>query len=65
MSDDRRSKLIITFLAFVVLINYPILRIFDRPVLYFGIPLLYFYFFFIWLILIVVVGLIVRKKGKM
>ena len=64
MSDDRSSNLIILFLIFVVLINYPVLQIFDRQELWFGMPALYFYFFFIWLALIVVVGLIVRKKRK-
>ncbi|HOY07569.1 MAG TPA: hypothetical protein PLO67_19305 [Saprospiraceae bacterium] len=64
MSDDRSSNLIILFLIFVALINYPFLQIFDRQELWFGMPALYFYFFFIWLALIVVVGLIVRKKRK-
>jgi len=64
MADDRSSQLIILFLVFVVLLNAPILQIFDRKELWFGMPALYFYLFFIWLVLIVVVGLIVRKKRK-
>ena len=64
MSDDRSSHLVILFLIFVALINYPVLQIFDRQELWLGMPALYFYFFFIWLALIVVVGLIVRKKRK-
>lgn len=64
MADDRSSQLIILFLVFVVLLNSPILQIFDRKELWFGMPALYFYLFFIWLVLIVVVGLIVRKKRK-
>jgi hypothetical protein len=64
MSDDRSSQLIILFLVFVVLLNYPVIQIFDRRELWFGIPALYFYFFFTWLVLIVVVGLVVRKKRK-
>jgi hypothetical protein len=62
MADDRSSQLIILVLVFVVLLNYPVLQIFDRKELWFGMPALYFYFFFVWLTLIVVVGLVVRKK---
>ena len=64
MSDDRGSQLIILVLVFVVLLNYPVLQIFDREELWLGMPVLYFYLFFIWLMLIVVVGLVVRKKRK-
>jgi hypothetical protein len=60
MTQDRSSRLIIVFVAFVVLLNYPVLSIFDRPVS----PALYFYLFFIWLLLIVVVGLVVRNKKQ-
>ena len=62
MAEDRSSQLIILVLVFVVLLNHPVLQIFDRKELWFGMPALYFYFFFVWLTLIVVVGLVVRKK---
>ncbi len=64
MADDRRSKLLIVFVVFLVLLNFPVLSIFDRPVSPSGGPALYFYLFFIWLSLIVVVGLVVRKKKQ-
>lgn len=62
MADDRSSKLLLVFLAFAVLLNFPVLDMADRPGAFNGIPRLYFYLFFVWLLLIVAVGLIVRKK---
>lgn len=64
MASDRNSRLIIVFVVFLVLLNYPMLGIFDRPDTTADTPLLYFYLFFIWLLLIVVVGLIVRNKKQ-
>lgn len=64
MADDRSSKLLIVFVVFLVLLNFPVLSIFDRADHYFGQPALFFYLFFIWLSLIVVVGLIVRNKKQ-
>lgn len=64
MADERSSKLLITFVAFLVLLNYPILGIVDKSLLFLGLPLLYFYLFFVWLTLIVAVGLIVSQKHK-
>jgi hypothetical protein len=62
MSDDRNSKLLLVFAAFLLLLNYPVLSIVDKERLWMGLPVLYFYLFFIWLLLIVVVGLVVRKN---
>jgi hypothetical protein len=64
MSNDRSSKLIIVFIGFLVLLNYPIISIFDQKKLWMGFPVLYFYLFFLWLLIIVAVGLIVQAKQK-
>lgn len=64
MADERRSKLMVTFAAFWVLLNYPILSIVDKQARCFGLPVLYFYLFFVWLSLIVAIGLIVSQKHK-
>lgn len=64
MADERNSKLLITFVAFLLLLNYPILGIVDKQLLFLGLPLLYFYLFFVWLSLIVAIGLIVSQKHK-
>ncbi len=35
-------------LLVLILVNYPLLRIFDVPVLVGGVPLLYFFLFAVW-----------------
>jgi hypothetical protein len=64
MADDRNSKLIIVFIVVFLLLNYPIIGIFDKRELWMGFPVLYFYLFFLWLLTIVAVGLIVKNKQK-
>jgi len=64
MADDRRSKLVMVFVIFLVLLNFPVLDIFDQPAFQAKTPALFFYLFFVWLMLIVVVGLIVRNKKQ-
>lgn len=44
----KRGRLISLFLLGLILFNYPILAIFNRPALFFGIPLLYLYLFVVW-----------------
>jgi len=62
MSDERRSKLLITFIAFLLLFNYPLLRIIDQKTLWFGFPSLYIYMFLVWGVMILVVAQIVRQR---
>jgi hypothetical protein len=64
MANDRTSKLLIIFITFVLLLNYPLLSIFDKEATWLGLPVLYFYLFFIWLLLIVVVALVVKNRNK-
>lgn len=64
MSDDRNAKLITVFIMLFLLLNYPMLGIFDRQAIWMGFPVLYFYLFFVWLLAIVAVGLIVKNKSK-
>jgi hypothetical protein len=44
----RRSRLFCLFLFAVLLFNYPLLALFDRPLLVAGIPLLYVCLFLVW-----------------
>jgi hypothetical protein len=58
----RRSKLtgqrlVAVFLAGVLLLNYPVIALFDRPLEWFGVPLLYIYLFGVW------TGLIATMAG--
>jgi hypothetical protein len=62
MSNDRNSRLLLIFVSFVLLLNYPLISLVDQSDTWLGMPVLYFYIFFIWLLLIVVVGLVVRKR---
>jgi hypothetical protein len=43
-------------------LNYPILALFNREAMRFGIPVLYLYLFAIWTLLIVLLGLIIERR---
>jgi hypothetical protein len=64
MADERSSKLLITFVVFLVLFNYPLLSIVDQKTLIWGFPSLYFYMFLVWALMIFVVARIVRPRKK-
>lgn len=57
-ADKKNDRLICLFLLGMILFNYPILSLLNRPAMVFGIPLLYFYIFFIWAVWIFFVGII-------
>ena len=62
MADDRKSKLLTTFVVFLMLLNFPLIRLVDRSELWFGFPALYMYFFLVWGGMIGLVAYIVRRK---
>lgn len=53
----RRSRfsegIVVLFIAAWLALNYPLLAIFDRAALLFGIPVLFLYLFIIWLVIII------------
>jgi len=51
-SLSRSGGAVGLFLAALVLFNFPIISLFDRNSLLFGIPLLYLYLFLIWSLVI-------------
>ena len=55
------QRLVAVFLAGMLLLNYPILSLFDRPASLFGLPLLHVYLFAGRIALILVVALIVER----
>jgi hypothetical protein len=57
------QRLVAVFLLGGLLLNYPILFLFDRHDEVFGIPLLYFYIFCVWTALIVLMGCIAERAG--
>ena len=58
------QRLVAVFIAGLVLLNYPILSLFDRPQTVFGLPLLHGYLFSVWLALILVVAWIAERGAR-
>ena len=61
MSENSTSKLVLLFGVFLFLLNFPLLVIFDREELLWGVPKLFFYLFFVWAVLITLVFGVVRQ----
>lgn len=60
----KAQKLISLFLISLLLMNFPLLSLFNAPSLLGSIPLLYVYIFGSWLVLIIIISLIINKKEK-
>jgi hypothetical protein len=56
-------RLAFLFVAGAFLLSFPILAIFNRPILLGGIPILYLYLFGVWIVGIVGVFLVVRTQA--
>lgn len=61
---NRRNRLIALFLFGYLLLNYPIISLFNLPRMVWGIPMLFGYIFGVWLLLIVLTMLIVRSGSQ-
>ena len=61
MAEGARERLILIFLVGVLLVNFPILAIFNRSLTVGGIPILYLYLFGVWAAGIVAVWLMARR----
>lgn len=59
--SDRVYRLLGVFLMAAILLNFPIIGIFNTKMLIVGFPLLYLYLFFIWVLIIIFTWLIVRN----
>jgi len=66
MPDEsrRRDRLIGLFVFGLVLLNPPILLLFGRGQLLFGVPLLYLYLFAVWGVLIAAVAAIAERQRR-
>jgi hypothetical protein len=64
MTQVRKKiqRLLVLFIFGVLALNYPLLTLFSKKAMVFGIPLLYFYLFAIWLLFILFIGLVVERK---
>lgn len=64
-SGLKNQYLWVVFILGVILLNYPILAIYNIPEIWFGMPVLYFFVFLFWLLLILATFLIILKlKNK-
>ena len=62
LNDQRGQRLAALFLLGVLLFNYPLLQLFARDGLVFGVPLLYCYVFCAWAVLIGLMALVVERR---
>lgn len=59
--EGKGPRLVALFLLGALLFNYPILALFNKSSLVFGIPLLYAYIFGAWALLIGLMALVVER----
>ena len=62
MRQQSREYMVVLFVSACLAINYPLLELFNRPLMLFGIPLLYLYLYLIWLLLIIVLVIVVERS---
>ena len=60
--EIKNQRLIALFLLGCLLLNYPLLYLFNRFGLVLGAPTVYFYLFFAWAVLIWLMALVCRKS---
>ena len=56
-----RERLLALAIFGVLAFNYPLLSLFDRPALVWGIPLLYLYLFSVWALLLLLLYRVMRR----
>lgn len=62
MRQQSKESIVILFVGGALALNYPLLDLFDRAALPFGIPLLYLYLYLVWLAIIVLLVVIVERS---
>lgn len=62
MRQQSREYIVILFIVGVLALNYPVLELFNRPSMPFGIPLLYLYLYLAWLVLIILLIVVVEHS---
>jgi len=56
------QRLLVLFIFGILALNYPLLALFNKTVLWFGIPLLYLYLFVFWILFIVCIAFVTERK---
>ena len=62
VTKRQGERLIGLLLVGLMAINYPLLVLFSKPVLWFGIPALYLYLFVFWALFIGLAALVMEKR---
>ena len=60
----QNERLVVMLVLGVIALNYPLLSLFSKVQLLFGIPILYLYIFTVWLVFIVCIALILEKSSS-
>ena len=63
VEQRRGQRLLFVALLFTVLLNFPLLAVFDHAGRVGGIPVLYLYLLLAWLTLVLITGWLVRKSS--
>ena len=58
------QRLVVLFLLGCVLLNFPVLSLFERAARLLGVPLLYLYIYGVWLLLIAAMALIIERRAE-
>jgi len=64
MSPIRRKiqRLLVLFAFGCLALNYPLLALFSKTALWYGIPVLYFYLFTFWCLFILSIAIVTERK---
>lgn len=64
MSPVKRKiqRLLVLFAFGCLALNYPLLALFSKTVLWYGIPLLYLYLFVLWALFIMCIAILTEMK---
>ncbi|MEN8135377.1 MAG: hypothetical protein ABFS18_07540 [Thermodesulfobacteriota bacterium] len=66
MAEQKRinERLIGLVCLGIIALNYPLLGLFSKKLLFWGVPLLYLYIFSLWFLFIMVLALVMRKRSS-
>lgn len=62
-AKQRNERLIAVLIVGLLALNYPLLSLFSKVILVFGVPLLYLYLFAVWYVFIICVALILARPA--
>ncbi len=61
MKKRHQQKLVVLSLSLLLALNLPLLLLFDKAQVFFGLPLIYVYIFSIWFLAILISIIIVNR----